>query len=137
MYYRWAFQWHLYIIEVLPVSMGNMLSIDVATPKNECQQSVKKESTDCQQSVNRVSTIFVIASFKIRRLCYHMYPIIEVLCAVMRNTVSVNVVKPQLSINRTSTERPQCLVSYLVSCISCTRQFNHNPSIDYSDTQYG
>jgi hypothetical protein len=44
MYNRMALLWHLPIIEVFPVFMGNMLSVDIATPENEHQQSVKRAS---------------------------------------------------------------------------------------------
>jgi hypothetical protein len=55
--YNWrAVQWRLHIIEVLSVCMGNMLSIDIATPKNEFQQSVNRAWTECELSVNRAST---------------------------------------------------------------------------------
>jgi hypothetical protein len=47
---------HLPIIEVLPTYMGNMLSIDAATPTNERQQTINRGSTDHQLSFTIVST---------------------------------------------------------------------------------
>jgi ABC-type transporter MlaC component len=51
-----AVLWHLPIFEVMAAFIDNMLNIDIATPKNVCQQSVNRASTEHQQSVHRVST---------------------------------------------------------------------------------
>jgi hypothetical protein len=37
--------WHLNIIELSGACVGNMDNVDIATPKNECHQHIKK----CQQ----------------------------------------------------------------------------------------
>jgi hypothetical protein len=37
------------ILEVLVAIMGNMVSANVATPKNEHQQRVNRESTECKR----------------------------------------------------------------------------------------
>jgi hypothetical protein len=91
-----AVLWHLPIIEVLAAFIGNIVSVDTATPQNERQQSVNRASTERQQSVsrastehpqnvnrastqgqqsvNRMSTIFGVASYIIQGLCYGIYP---------------------------------------------------------------
>jgi hypothetical protein len=48
--------WHLSIIEVLAVFIGNIMFADTVTPHNERQQSVNTGSTQRQQSINTVST---------------------------------------------------------------------------------
>jgi len=54
---------HLSIIEVLAAIIGKIVNVDIASPVNERQQSVKRPSTERQQSikerqqcVNRAST---------------------------------------------------------------------------------
>jgi len=37
------------IIEVLPAFMGNLLNVDIATPKNKRQQIINRASTGNQQ----------------------------------------------------------------------------------------
>jgi len=74
MYNQRAVLWCLPIIEALLVFMGNMLSVDVATPENERQQSVNTASTEHQQSINKAPTNFIIASLIIHRLWYCIYP---------------------------------------------------------------
>jgi hypothetical protein len=54
---------HLPILEVLPTIVGNMLNVDIATPKN-----------DHQLSTNRASAILIGATVIIRELCYSIYP---------------------------------------------------------------
>jgi len=54
---------YLPIIEALAASIGNTISIDVATPTNECHRSV-----------NWVSTILGVASCIIEAQCYGFYP---------------------------------------------------------------
>jgi len=56
MYHRRAVQLRLTIIEVLPIFLGNMLSVNVTTAKNQNQQSGNRVSTERQQSVNWAST---------------------------------------------------------------------------------
>ena len=43
-----AILWLLPIIEVLATFIGNMVNVVVATPKNECQQSVNRALTEHQ-----------------------------------------------------------------------------------------
>jgi hypothetical protein len=47
---------HLPIIEVLAAFIGNIVSVDTATPQNEHQHSVNELSTEHPHSVNRLST---------------------------------------------------------------------------------
>jgi len=58
-----AVVWLLSIIKVLAAFIGNMVTVDVATPENERQQSV-----------NRASTILGVASCMVQGLCYGIYP---------------------------------------------------------------
>jgi len=83
---------HLPIIEVLATFMGNMVSVDVATPQNERQQSVN-DSGCC-------------ILYNTRLVQWHS-PIIRVLATFMETMVSVDVTKPknecQQSVNIAST----------------------------------
>ena len=51
------------MIKVLVTVMGNVVDVDVASSKYECQQSI-----------NRASTILGVASGIIQGLCYGIYP---------------------------------------------------------------
>ena len=44
-----AVLWHLPIIKVLAACMGNMVSVQVATPENKRQQSINRVATERQQ----------------------------------------------------------------------------------------
>jgi hypothetical protein len=90
---------YLAIIKVLPTFMGNMSSVDAATPTNECQPSVNTASTECQHSVNDChDCMFYIPGAMILHS-----PIIEVLPTFMCNLDRVDVSAPKMSVNRAST----------------------------------
>ena len=78
LYIRRAVRRHLSVIEVWPACMGDILTVDVATPQTcastVSQQHVNRESKEHQQSINRASTSFSVASCKIQRLCHRICP---------------------------------------------------------------
>ena len=106
----------------LAASIGNMVNVIVATPKNECQLSVNTVSTERQQSINRASTqcqqsvndFGCCMLSNPRGVLWHL-PIIEVLATCMGNYVSVDIATPknvsQQRINRAS------MISGVASCI--------------------
>jgi hypothetical protein len=140
MYYPRAVLWHLPISEWWAAIRGDMVSVNVATPQNNHQQSINRASTEGQQRVNRGST--ERQQFSLLNLLKSdgyatTWPIIKILRAVMGNTDSVNVATAQLSINSVSTERLRFLVSHLLLCIGCARVHTHNRSIHHLVAQYG
>lgn len=83
--------------------MNSMATVNVATPKNECQHTVNRFPTECQQSVNDFGSCILYIT---RAVVWHL-PIMKILATIMDNMVSVNIARPknepQQSINRAST----------------------------------
>jgi hypothetical protein len=119
---------HLPIIKILLAFVPNMLSVDIARPKNvhkQCvnsastvhQQCVNSVSTVHQQSINRESTIFIIASVIIGGLYYHICFIINILSSFIGSMVYVDITTPKMSVNRPSSDRQQSINRASTVCI--------------------
>jgi len=103
-----------------------MVSVDVAKPKNERQQSVNKSSTERQQSVKDFVCRIV---YNPRAVIRHVF-MIKGLVAFTGNKPSVIVADPkndhQQSVNRASTERQQSVNRASTEC---------QPSINRASTE--
>jgi len=107
---------HLSIMEVLAAIIGKIVNVDIASPVNERQQSVKRASTERQQSVKERQQS--VNNFGCCILCHpravvRLLSIIEVLAAFKGNMVIVDVPSPdnerQQCVNRASTEHQQSI----------------------------
>jgi hypothetical protein len=124
------------MIKVLAAIIGNMVNLDVATPKYEYQQSINRASTECQQSVNRASTehqqsvnkasaerqqsikdFGCCMLYNPRAVLWHL-PISEVLAASMGNMVSVNVATPKNE-RQQSVNDFGCCILYNARAVQC------------------
>jgi len=102
MYNRKVLLWHLPIIEVLPIFMGTMLSVDIIAPKNGRAQSVN----------NFHFCIF----YNTMAMLPHL-PIIAYLLTFMGNMGTVDVAPTQMSINGASIIL--CVASCIIQGLCC------------------